>query len=68
MSDGGKGDKQRPTDQKKFSANYDQIKWTIEEDEEFNRLQDSLSAKRTLAQTRDTDSDGLAQKSGNEHP
>jgi len=39
MSDGGKGDKQRPTDQKKFSANYDQIKWTLEEDEEFKRIE-----------------------------
>jgi len=25
MSDGGKGDKQRPTDQKKYSENYDKI-------------------------------------------
>jgi len=39
MNDGGKGDKQRPTDQQKFSANYDQIKWTLEEDEEFKRIE-----------------------------
>lgn len=25
MSDGGKGDKQRPTDQKKYNENYDRI-------------------------------------------
>lgn len=25
MSDGGKGDKQRPTDKKKFDENYDAI-------------------------------------------
>jgi len=49
MSDGGKGDAQRPTDHKKWSSNYDQIKWTREEDEEFNRLQDRLSTQRTVA-------------------
>lgn len=38
MNDGGKGDKQRPTDHKKWSNNYDQIKWTKEEDEEFERI------------------------------
>lgn len=38
MNDGGKGDKQRPTDHKKWSNNYDQIKWTREEDEEFERI------------------------------
>ena len=39
MSDGGKGDKQRPTDHKKWSNNYDQIKWTVEEDEEFKTIE-----------------------------
>lgn len=38
MSDGGKGDKQRPTDHKKWSNGYDNIKWTREEDEEFERI------------------------------
>ena len=49
MSDGGKGSEMRPTDHKKWSSGYDQIKWTREEDEEFNRLQDRLSTERTLA-------------------
>lgn len=49
MSDGGKGDSRRPTDENKFRSNYDQIKWTREEDEEFNRLQDRLSTQRTVA-------------------
>lgn len=39
MTDGGKGDTQRPTDHKKWSNNYDQIKWTVEEDEEFKRIE-----------------------------
>lgn len=38
MNDGGKGDKQRPTDHKKWSSGYDNIKWTLEEDEEFDRI------------------------------
>ena len=50
MNDGGKGDKQRPTDHKKWSSGYDNIKWTTEEDEEFNRLQDRLGSKRTVAE------------------
>ena len=59
MNDGGKGDKQRPTDHKKWSNGYDNIQWTKEEDEEFTRLQDSLSAKRPVAQADgDTDSKG----------
>ena len=52
MNDGGKGDKQRPTDHKKWSSGYDNIQWTKEEDEEFTRLQDSLSTKRPMAETR----------------
>jgi len=61
MNDGGKGDKQRPTDHKKWSSGYDQIKWTTEEDEEFTRLQDRLSTKRPLAQSGDTKAeDGVA--------
>jgi len=55
MSDGGKGDKQRPTDHKKWSSGYDNIKWTKEEDEEFERItkvQDGTSPQRTLAQAR----------------
>lgn len=39
MNDGGKGSNQRPTDHKKWSNNYDQIKWTVEEDEEFKRIE-----------------------------
>lgn len=54
MSAGGKGHAQRPTDQKNWSSGYDNIKWTTEEDEEFNRLQDNSSPERTLAQDRDT--------------
>ena len=34
----GKGDARRPTDENKFRSNYDQIKWTREEDEEFERI------------------------------
>lgn len=50
MSDGGKGSSQRPTDHKKWSNNYDNIKWTKEEDEEFERIQNSSSTKCTVAQ------------------
>jgi hypothetical protein len=49
MNDGGKGDKQRPTDHKKWSSGYDNIQWTKEEDEEFDRIQDSSSSERTVA-------------------
>lgn len=57
MSDGGKGDKQRPTDHKKWSSGYDNIQWTTEEDEEFTRLQDRLSTERPVAEAdRDTNS------------
>jgi hypothetical protein len=49
MNDGGKGDTMRSTDHKKWSDNYDKIKWTKEEDEEFTRLQDRLSTKRAMA-------------------
>ena len=55
MSAGGKGHAQRPTDTAKFSSGYDNIKWTKEEDEEFERItevQDGSSPKRTLAQNR----------------
>lgn len=48
----GKGDKQRPTDHKKFSTNYENIKWTTEEDEEFDRIernQNGSSPKRSVA-------------------
>lgn len=57
MSDGGKGDKQRPTDHKKWSSGYDNIKWTKEEDEEFDRIsevQNGSSPKRTVAQMGDS--------------
>jgi hypothetical protein len=46
----GKVDKQRPTDHKKWSSGYDNIQWTKEEDEEFNRLQDRTSTERPVAQ------------------
>ena len=52
MSAGGKGHAQRPTDAAKFSSGYDNIKWTKEEDEEFERItevQDNLSPKRSVA-------------------
>jgi len=49
MNDGGKGDKQRPTDHKKWSSGYDNIQWTKEEDEEFDRIQDSSSTKCPVA-------------------
>jgi len=55
MSAGGKGHAQRPTDQAKFSSGYDNIKWTKEEDEEFERItevQDGSSTQRTLAKAR----------------
>jgi hypothetical protein len=52
MNDGGKGDKQRPTDHKKWSSGYDNIKWTKEEDEEFDRLQDRIGSERAVAQER----------------
>jgi hypothetical protein len=38
MNEAGKGDARRPTDENKFRSNYDQIKWTVEEDEEFERI------------------------------
>ena len=49
----GKGDTQRPTDHKKWSANYDNIKCTPEEDEEFARIQDNPSTRSGLAQNND---------------
>jgi hypothetical protein len=49
MSAGGKGWPQRPTDHKKWSSGYDNIQWTKEEDEEFDRLQDRSSSERPLA-------------------
>ena len=55
MSAGGKGHAQRPTDQKNWSNGYDNIQWTKEEDEEFERItevQDGTSPQRTLAQAR----------------
>jgi hypothetical protein len=55
MSAGGKGHAQRPTDQKNWSNGYDNIQWTKEEDEEFERItevQDGSSTQRTLAQAR----------------
>jgi len=48
MSDGGKGSAQRPTDQKKWSSGYDNIQWTKEEDEAFDKItkvQDSSSSQ-----------------------
>jgi hypothetical protein len=54
MSDGGKGSTQRPTDQKKWSSGYDNIQWTKEEDEEFDKIskvQDSSSSQCAVAET-----------------
>ena len=56
----GKGDKQRPTDHKKWSSGYDNIKWTKEEDEEFDRIstvQDNPSSKRPVASTTEGERD-----------
>ena len=39
MNDGGKGDARRPTNENKFRSNYDQIKLTVEEDEEFKKIE-----------------------------
>jgi hypothetical protein len=51
MNDGGKGDKQRPTDHKKWSTGYDNIHWKKEEDEDFNLIQDRTSTERPVAQS-----------------
>jgi hypothetical protein len=53
MSDGGKGDTQRPTDHKKWSNNYDQIKWTQEEDEEFKRIEAGKGLSERPTQSND---------------
>lgn len=53
MSAGGKGWNQRPTNQKNWSTGYDNIQWTKEEDDEFERItkvQDGSSTERPLAQ------------------
>lgn len=58
MSAGGKGSTQRPTNQKNWSSGYDNIQWTKEEDDEFERIakvQDNPSAERTLAQDGSTE-------------
>ena len=48
MNDGGKGDKQRPTDHKKWSNNYDQIKWTVKDDKpKENEASQSLPERPT---------------------
>ena len=54
MSAGGKGSAQRPTDQKKWSSGYDNIQWTKEEDEAFDKItkvQDSSSSQCAVAET-----------------
>ena len=54
MSDGGKGSTQRPTNHKNWSNGYDNIQWTTEEDEAFDRItkvQDSSSSQCALAET-----------------
>jgi hypothetical protein len=48
-SEAGKGGNMRPTDHKKWSSGYDNIQWTKEEDEEFDRIQDRSSTERPLA-------------------
>ena len=50
-SEAGKGGNMRPTDHKKWSSGYDNIQWTKEEDEEFNRIQDRTSTERPVAQS-----------------
>ena len=44
-----KGSHRRPTNAKTFSSNYDSIKWTKEEDEEFDSIQNRISSQRALA-------------------
>jgi len=54
-SEAGKGGNMRPTNHKSWSNGYDNIQWTKEEDEEFNRIsevQDNPSPQCTLAQDR----------------
>lgn len=54
MSDGGKGSTQRPTNHKSWSNGYDNIQWTKEEDEAFDKItkvQDSSSSQCTVAET-----------------
>jgi len=48
-SEAGKGGNMRPTDHKKWSSGYDNIQWTKEEDEEFDRLQNRFSTERPVA-------------------
>lgn len=48
-SEAGKGGNMRPTDHKKWSSGYDNIQWTKEEDEEFDRIQNSSSTERPVA-------------------
>ena len=48
-SEAGKGGNMRPTDHKKWSSGYDNIQWTKEEDEKFDRIQDRTSTKRPVA-------------------
>ena len=48
-SEAGKGGNMRPTDHKKWSSGYDNIQWTKEEDEEFDRIQDRTSTERPVA-------------------
>ena len=51
MNEAGKGDTMRPTDHKKWSNGYDNIKWTKEEDEEVKRIEDRVSTHSPVAQT-----------------
>jgi hypothetical protein len=51
-SEAGKGGAMRPTDHNKWSSGYDNIQWTKEEDEEFNRIQDRIGSERAVAKVR----------------
>jgi len=57
-SEAGKGGNMRPTNHKNWSNGYDNIQWTKEEDEEFDRIsevQDNPSSQRPVASTTESE-------------
>lgn len=53
-SEAGKGGAMRPTNHKSWSSGYDNIQWTKEEDEAFDKItkvQDSSSSQCAVAET-----------------
>jgi hypothetical protein len=63
MSDGGKGSKQRPTDQQKFEDNFDKI-FRMQQQEEWReeiineRQQESLTKRVKWKPLKEKDNDG----------